>query len=71
MKPYAYESELLDRAINAMAALHRSIEPMEDDPDLAGKVPPRALREFVDALAEIDRERCQMRRSGNSGEHLG
>jgi hypothetical protein len=57
---------LLDRAVDAMAALHCAIEPMEDDPELAGRVPPAALRAFVDALADIDRERCRLRRSQGS-----
>lgn len=51
------DKALLERAVDAMAALHRSIEPMEDDPELAGRVPPGALRAFVDELAAIDRER--------------
>ena len=49
-------AKLLGRAIDAMAALHRSVEPMEDDPELAGRVPPAAFRAFVDELAAIDRE---------------
>src|SRR3972149_3504134 len=53
------ERALLDRAVDVMAALHRAIEPMEDDPELAGRVPPAAIRAFVDALADIDRERCR------------
>lgn len=52
--------QLLDRAIDAMAALHRSIEPMEDDPEFAGRVPPAAIRRFVDELADIDRLRHSM-----------
>jgi hypothetical protein len=44
-------------AVDTMAALHRSIEPMENDPELSGRVPPAAMRAFVDALAGIDRER--------------
>lgn len=55
------ERNLLNRAVDVMAALHRAIEPMENDPELAGRVPPAALRTFVDALADIDRERCQLR----------
>jgi len=43
-----------------MAALHRSIEPMEDDPEFAGHVPPAAIRRFVDELADIDRLRHSM-----------
>lgn len=54
------ERALLDRAVDVMSALHRAIEPMEDDPELAGRVPPRAMREFVDALADIDGERCRL-----------
>lgn len=42
------------------AALHRSIELMENDPELAGRVPPGAMRAFVDELAAIDRERFAM-----------
>lgn len=50
---------LLDRAIDTMASLHRSIEPMHDDPELAGRVPPAAMRAFVDSLAAIDYERWE------------
>lgn len=51
---------LLDRAVDAMAALHRAIEPMENDPDLAGRVPPQALRAFTDELASIDYARNRL-----------
>ena len=52
--------KILNRAVDTMAALHRAIEPMEDDPELAGRVPPAAMRTFVDDLAEIDRERFDL-----------
>ncbi len=60
---------LLDQAIDVMSELHRSIEPMEDDPELAGRVPPAAMRKFVDALAQIDYQRCRLTHavSGNEG----
>jgi hypothetical protein len=54
-------ASLIDRAVDAMAALHRSIEPMEDEPDVPGRVPSAAIRAFVDALADIDRERCALK----------
>lgn len=54
------ERTLLDRAVDAMAALHRAIEPMHDEEELPGRVPPAAMRAFVDALADIDRERCAL-----------
>lgn len=73
---YAQEVEQLRKAneklqtlviwsVDTMSALHRSIEPMEDDPELAGRVPPAAMRAFVDALADIDRERFGLHPSDN------
>jgi hypothetical protein len=54
------ERRLLDRAVDVMSAFHRAIEPEEEDPELAGRISPAALRTFVDALADIDRERCRL-----------
>jgi len=48
---------LLARAIDAMAALHRAAEPIENDPELSVRIPPAAFRAFVDELASIDRAR--------------
>lgn len=53
----------LDGAVDAMAAMHRAIEPMEDEEGVPGRVPPAAMRAFVDALADIYRQRCLLRQT--------
>lgn len=52
--------ELLDRAMDVMSALHRAIEPDLDHPEIPGIVPAAAMRAFVDAVAQIDYERCRL-----------
>lgn len=52
---------LLDRSIDAMAAMHRGIEPDESQEGIPGIVPPAVMRAFCDELAGLHYERQQLR----------
>lgn len=57
---------LLGRAVDVMTALHSAIEPMDDEEEVPGRVPPAAMRAFADAHAKLLYERARLRIQGSA-----
>lgn len=58
--PFTTPLKLLDDAIAAMAELHRSAEPIEDDPEINAKVPAASFRTFTDTHANLLYQRARL-----------